>query len=98
VALSASQFSGLNSFDYNYEHNINLDYYDNVEGWRTAIEVAKLVYDAPDILRPFPETVRHFYSPIAIHPPAWAQGREAVQTIVDPVTGGTRFAFYNGVR
>lgn len=97
VALSPSQFSGLNAFDHNYQKNINLGYEDSVAEWRTAIEVAKLVYGAPDIMRPFPQSVMHFYSPVAIRPPAWAQGRAPVHEIKN-ATGGVRFAFFDGIR
>lgn len=96
VALARNQFSGLNHFDRNYAHNINLDFNDKAPGWNTAIEVARLVYDAPEIQRPFPKTVRHFYSPIAISAPHWAYGGEAVHEIKD-VHGRVRFAFYDGV-
>lgn len=96
VALSASQFSGLNSFDRNYYRNINLDYADNVPGWRTAVEVAKLVYDAPEAWRPFSIDTRHFYSPMVVSPPSWTHGRTPVREIKN-AWGGVRFAFYQGV-
>lgn len=97
VALSPSQFSGLNAFDHNYEKNINLGYEDEAPGWRTAVEVAKLVYDAPEILRPFSQEVMHFYSPVAVSAPAWAQGRIPVKEVRN-ARGGVRFAFFDGVR
>lgn len=96
VALSNNQFSGLNSSDRNYLKNINLELEDNVAGWRTAVEVAKLIYDAPEVWRPFPENVRHFYSPMVVNPPAWAHGRKPVREIRNH-WGGVRFAFYQGV-
>jgi hypothetical protein len=97
VALAPSQFSGLNSFDHNYAHNINLDFHDNVPGWKTAIEVAKLVYDAPETIRPFPEDVLHFYSPYIVNAPHWALDKQAVHEIKDNY-GRVRFAFYGGVK
>lgn len=96
VALSSGQFSGLNTFDHNYSHNINLDYGDRVSGWDTAVEIAKIVYDAPEEFRPFPKTVRHFYSPTVIAKPSWAYGQAPVKEITND-WGGIRFAFYEGI-
>jgi len=99
VALHDSQFSGLNSFDRNYRHNITRNYGDDGDAWENALSVAKAVYNAPEVLRPFPKTVKHFYSPISVRvKPTWAKGSEPVQVVRDGSDNTVRFAFYDSVR
>jgi spore germination cell wall hydrolase CwlJ-like protein len=99
VALHDSQFSGLNTFDKNYRHNITRNYGDSGESWENAILVARAVYNAPEILRPFPKTVKHFYSPISVRvKPNWAKGSEPVQVVRDASNSAVRFAFYDKVK
>lgn len=99
VAQHDSQFSGLNAFDRNYRHNITRNYGDSGEAWENAVSVARAVYDAPEVLRPFPKTVKHFYSPISVRvKPTWAKGSEPVQVVKDASNNAVRFAFYDSVR
>jgi spore germination cell wall hydrolase CwlJ-like protein len=98
VALHDSQFSGLNSFDRNYRHNITRNYGDSGDSWKNAVSVANAVYYADEVLRPFPKTVKHFYSPISVKSkPSWAKGTEPIQVIKD-TDNSVRFAFYDKVR
>jgi spore germination cell wall hydrolase CwlJ-like protein len=98
VALHDSQFSGLNSFDRNYRHNVTRNYDDESITWQNALSVARAVYFADDVLRPFPKTVMHFYSPISVRSkPSWAKGSEPVQVVKDD-DESVRFAFYKDIK
>ncbi|VAW11546.1 hypothetical protein MNBD_BACTEROID05-992 [hydrothermal vent metagenome] len=99
MALSAYQFSGLNSKDAQYDININIGYESENEKWMKALTVAEKIYFASDDERPFGKDVRHFYSPVSVpETPKWAEGGELDYTI--PGTDGkpARFAFYSGVK
>jgi len=99
VALSASQFSGLNPKDAQYEININLEHDSDYEKWMEALAVAHEVYFASDDGRPFSSDVRHFYSPVSVkETPKWAVDGKLNYEI--PGTDGkpARFAFYSGVK
>lgn len=67
--------------------------------WQQALRVALRVYEAPASERPFPVTVRHFYSPVSMPggaTPPWAVGRTPLDNGplgVDP----HRFRFYDGL-
>ncbi|MDP3989329.1 MAG: cell wall hydrolase [bacterium] len=97
VATSRNQFSGLNSYDKNYEHNISRTYESGGIAWKHALAVAAEVFYATEDERPFPVTVRHFYSPVAINAPHWAHTGNRVSEMSD-VRGNVRFAFYSGVK
>lgn len=105
VATWADQFSGLQPWHAHYERNMltvtNLP--DN-QKWQQAVEVARAVMDAPDVLRPFTKTTRHFYSPVSMKPkyraPKWAHGHKAIALSRRPGTSNPReilFAFYDGI-
>lgn len=101
VVLSKSQFSGLNSLDENYEHNISRSYQSPGEEWQNALIIAKAIYYADDKLRPVPQTVRHFYSPRSMkngRTPGWAVGEAPIHTITDARENSIRFAFYDGIK
>lgn len=99
VALHDSQFSGLNSFDRQYQRNITMGYDDKGEAWTSALSVAKAVYSADEVLNPFPKTVRHFYSPVSVSKkPTWARNEEPITVIKDSKNDSVRFAFYDSVR
>jgi len=97
VATSKSQFSGLNSFDKNYMHNISRTYESTGMAWEHALEVATDVFYAPADERPFSITVRHFYSPISVQAPTWTHTGDPVIERTD-AKGNIRFAFYSGVK
>jgi len=108
VATYPKQFSGLQDRAHNphYEHNMSLGFDTKNHVWERALEIAKQVYKAPDYMRPFPQTTRHFYSPVAMdQPPLWAveHDSKAIHLVRDrkAVSSSTkyiRFAFYDGVR
>lgn len=98
VALKYGQFSGLHAFDRNYNHNVSRTYASGGEVWKRTLAIAEAIYTAPDVLRPFPKTVRHFISPHALSVvPKWARDREPVHTITDTKTKRVRFAFYDNI-
>lgn len=97
VALSSNQFSGLSKNDAHYKHNISRNYESKNVAWLEALGVARAVYNAKDWERPFPITVRHFYSPVAVDAPMWVDSGELHSNVID-TKGNVRFAFYDGVR
>jgi hypothetical protein len=99
VAQNSAQFSGLNEYDQNYEHNVSLTYDDIHPAWLNALSVAGKVFYAPEKDRMFPKTVRHFYSPIALaKEPSWAVGQEPYYAIESPVSSKDRFVFFDGLQ
>jgi hypothetical protein len=100
VAKSRGQFSGLNVSDSQYLHNISRGYGSSGESWENALDVAEAVYFAPEFLRPFPKTVRHFYSPISVKiSPDWSADHKPIIVVKDKTEDrNVRFAFYDSVR
>ncbi len=99
VALSAYQFSGLNSRDAQYSINISMEYDTENKKWTKALEVANEVYFADEDERPFSEDVKHFYSPVSVSKtPSWAKEGVLDKTIPGTNTLAPRFAFYSGVK
>jgi len=99
VAKSPAQFSGLHSGDAQYSHNISREYESAGESWKKALSIAKAVYFADESLRPFPETVRHFYSPRSVLvDPDWAATHKPVVVLKDNENEQVRFAFYDSVK
>lgn len=96
VALQPHQFSGLNEYDPWYEVNISRDYGVGDQVWESALAVAQQVYAADDSTRLLPADAMHFYSPVAVAQPDWAEGQTPVETL--PGKHGVRFAFYAGIR
>jgi hypothetical protein len=98
VALSKNQFSGLNATDPHYARNISVGYEQtNNRTWQRAVAVAEKVYNARASERPFPQTVRHFYSPVAIGAPRWAEDHKLYRSVGEDGEAA-RFAFYADVR
>ncbi|MDP3735367.1 MAG: cell wall hydrolase [bacterium] len=100
VATSEKQFSGLTPGEAGYETIINLDYEDTRNhSWVTALAIAEEIYDADSSSRPFPSTVRHFYSPHAVSAtPAWVDAGILHLQIEAPDGSHSRFAFYKGIK
>jgi spore germination cell wall hydrolase CwlJ-like protein len=99
VATYRNQFSGLNTFDGQYLHNITRSHKSSGDSWENALEIAEAVYSAPSFLRPFPKTVRHFYSPISAKvEPKWATGSKPVLVVRDNSQKNVRFAFYDEIK
>jgi hypothetical protein len=99
VATSYGQFSGINLMDPEYLKNIHLNqnHLDN-SAWASALAIANAVYTAEPYRRPFPETVRHFYSPSALNTsPSWTHSGALILAIPSPQGGKDRFHFYKGV-
>ena len=93
VVTRKNQFSGLNSYDSQYEHNISLTYEDKYKVWRKALVVATEIYHANENVRPFDKNVQHFYSPHVVATPDWAnEDKHAFST------HSNTFAFYKGVK
>src|SRR3989338_6592498 len=99
VALSPAQFSGLWPVDSQYKLNISRNYKTKGDkAWDQAMAIAQAVYLAPETLRPIAETVRNFYSPIAVtRDPHWVSGMKP-SLVLRNDEGAVRFAFYDGVR
>ena len=100
VVRAKNQFSGLNFGDRNYLRNISLDFEDTDPNWRNALRVAEVIYQTGDLICPvyFPETVRHFYSPVSMNfTPTWAKGEKPVQVIGEELATA-RFVFYDGIK
>lgn len=100
VAKSRYQFSGLNSFDPEYYTNINLGYKDTSnKSWVMALDIAEKIYYANNTDRPFPQTVRHFYSPKSVvNTPSWADTKQLYYSVPGKSGEPMRFAFYNKVK
>jgi len=98
VAKSKYQFSGLNSFDKQYWRNINMSYESKDPAWKNALDIANKVYYADDSERPFPSSVKHFYSPVSVAKPTWAQGKRPYRVVSTGNGYKIRFAFYDSVR
>ncbi len=98
TVLQRGQFSGLHPSDKQYRINVSFTFEHTGPGWDSAVEIAHAVYTAPGILRPFPKTVRHFYSPqsVTVHP-SWAVNEKPVHTIRNTETEQIRFAFYDSI-
>ena len=99
VALSPAQFSGLWPSDTQYKLNISRSYSTKGDkAWDQALAIAQAVYFAPEAWRPISETVRHFYSPVAVlRDPHWAEGKKP-SLVLRNEEGAVRFAFYDSVR
>lgn len=99
VAQSPGQFSGLNPSDPEYTTNVFLRYDDTKNAaWRQALAIAEEIYYAPGKARPFPQTVRHFYSPLAVRAPSWARETEPYHTVASAPDRPARFAFYSDIQ
>lgn len=99
VVLEPRQFSAFNEPSLRRTHILGLDENSPSAAWRQALEAALEVYHAPASQRPFPQTTRHFYSPVSMdggRTPHWAVGVPSLSSTrlgVDPY----RFRFFNGL-
>lgn len=98
VILEPYQFSAFNTPSPRRDEILRLTPYStSAWGWQTAVEIALEVYQAPETARPFPVTVRHFYSPISMpehRAPQWAQGRTPLSL---PGIDSFRFQFFDDI-
>ncbi len=99
VVLEPRQFSAFNEPSARRAYILGLNQNADAPGWRAALGIALDVFQAPPKDRPFPVTVRHFYSPISMEgrtPPRWARFAEPLDpapTGIDP----ERFLFFDGI-
>lgn len=100
VLTSEKQFSGLHISSSEYKNNRSLDYSDTKnKDWRVALAIAKEVFTVDESTRPFPKTVRHFYSPALIDAaPEWAREENPYQNIAYLETPKPNFVFYNAIQ
>ena len=100
VLLSERQFSGLHASSSEYKNNLSLGYDDmKNKDWRMALSVAKEIYTEDESLRPFPKTVRHFFSPALIDAtPEWARKESPYQNIAYMEITKPNFIFYNAIQ
>lgn len=69
-------------------------------GFQKALAIAHQVINAPDSLRPFPKTTRHFYSPQSMvggKTPSWVRSEKRVTPARDFTPESHRFRFYANV-
>lgn len=88
VVTCPHQFSGLY-----LGQNAYLGYEDTYRVWQKALSVAHEVYYANEDERPFSSSIQHFYSPLVVRKPHWADDEKLAF-----VTHDQSFAFYQGVR
>ena len=99
VVLETRQFSAFNEPTPRRTRILGLTPSSTYGPWQTALGIALDVYQAPVSERPFPVTVRHFYSPVSMVgrlKPEWADTGVELSSArlgVDPF----RFRFYDGV-
>jgi hypothetical protein len=100
VALDSYQFSAFNPGTRTRSHYSSLTPKSTEAGWQNALSIAKQVKEAPDSLRPFTETTRHFFSQQSMRGggfPNWARGKSAVDPERDFDLNVRRFRFYSGI-
>ncbi len=100
VVLEPRQFSAFNRPTPRRDLILSLTPRSTVPGWQQALRIALEVFQAPPSARPFPITVRHFYSPISMptdDPPPWASAgrpyRGPAVAHIDPA----RLQFFDGI-
>lgn len=99
VVTDPYQFSAFNDQSITRELLVSMDSTFTGEGWLQAVEVARRVILADPASRPFPITVRHFYSEQSLggaEVPEWANKQRPVE-LDDFNVDEKRFRFYNGV-
>ena len=98
AVLAPWQFSAFNRNAPKRAHYTSLNKNTQVAGWKTAIDIAVDVVNAPDDRRPFAKTTRHFYSErsmVGRQHPEWANGKRpvALDRTIDP----RRFRFFSNI-
>ena len=99
AVLDPWQFSAFNPGNPRRHYYLSLKRTSRPRGWQRALEIAESVVLAEEDVRPFEETVQHFYSERSMRrgrKPAWAHGRQPVR-VADRKVDPRRFRFYAGV-
>lgn len=81
-------------------HYANLQADSQEPGFQTAVAIAKQVKEAPDSMRPFSKTTRHFYSEQSMvggKAPEWAVGKKPVTPKRPIQLDAKRFRFYENI-
>lgn len=94
------QFSAFNPGTATRARYAGLTKNSQTPGFQKALAIANQVKNAPDSLRPFSETTRHFYSPQSMvggRTPAWARRGQLVLPERDFALESRRFRFYEDV-
>ncbi len=97
TVLARSQFSGLSSRDPQFRINVSLGFEDSGPGWDSAKSIAESVLTSGDTYRPIPAGVKHFYSPLAVTVPTWAEGEKPYLLTYND-DGKPSFAFYRDIK
>ncbi len=99
VVLEPFQFSAFNAPSPARSAALALNQASEAPHWREAVRIALTVSQASEERRPFPVSVRHFYSPVSMEggrTPTWAQNRTPV-ALNDATISNQRFRFYDGL-
>ena len=99
VVLEDRQFSAFNDPTPRRARILALTEQDRFPAWRSALSIAREVYHAPASRRPFPQTTRHFYSPVSMRNravPHWAVA-ETPLALASHDIDADRFRFYDGI-
>lgn len=100
AVLDPYQFSAFNPGTRTRNHYANLAPTSSAPGFKNAVAIAKQVKEAPETLRPFPETTRHFFSEQSMvggRHPNWARGKSPVTPERPLKLDAERFRFYANV-
>ncbi|SHL02321.1 cell wall hydrolase [Rhodothermus profundi] len=100
VVLEPRQFSAFNRPTPRRDLILNLTPRSTAPGWQQALRIALEVFQAPPSARPFPITVRHFYSPLSMptnEPPPWARAARPFQGPAVAHIDPERFQFFDGI-
>ena len=100
VVLDPWQFSAFNHNSRKRGYFMSLVPSSQAAGWQQALRIAKYVKEAPASLRPFPQTVRHYYSErsmVGRSHPAWAAGQTPIAADRPYEIEARRFRFFDGI-
>jgi hypothetical protein len=98
AVLAPWQFSAFNRNSPKRRHYVSLDQTSKAAGWKTAVDIAEDVINAPAYERPFAQSTRHFYSErsmVGRSHPAWAAGKRPVS--LDRPIDERRFRFFANI-
>ena len=100
VVLDPWQFSAFNHNSGKRGYFTGLTPQSKADKWQEALTVAHVVRNAPEALRPFSQTTRHYYSErsmVGRSQPAWAVGERPISPERPYQVEARRFRFYENV-